>query len=225
VTYTLYIGNKNYSSWSLRPWVAMKQAGIPFTEKRLALETPEFHAQIGAISPARRVPCLYDGQFAIWDSLAICEYLAERHPNLWPHDGDARARARSLAAEVHAGFAVLRAEMPMNVRARTRKTIGIGSLRHDIDRVLAVWNDTRKHFGANGRMLFRAFSIADAFFAPVAFRFQSYGVAPDGAAGEYLAALLALPAMREWQAAAEAEPEKLASTDIITAAQVAQQQQ
>jgi len=224
LSYTLYIGNRNYSSWSLRPWLAMKQAGIAFHERRLLLETPEFHAQIGAINPARRVPCLYDGEFAIWDSLAICEYLAERHPGLWPHDAHARARARSVSAEMHAGFAVLRAEMPMNVRARTRKTVGPGMLASEIDRVCAIWNDSRQKFGAQGAMLFGAFSIADAFFAPVAFRFQTYGVEPPGRASDYLRALLELPAMREWQAAAEAEAEKLSSTDIITAAQVQQQQ-
>jgi glutathione S-transferase len=225
LTYTLYIGNKNYSSWSLRPWLAMKHARIPFAEKLMMLDTPEFHAQIGAINPARRVPCLYDGEFAVWDTLAICEYLAERHPGLWPHDAHARARARSLCAEMHAGFATLRNEMPMNVRARARKTISGDALKHDVARMFAIWNDTRQKFGQHGALLFGAFSIADAFFAPVAFRFQTYGVEPPGAAGDYLRALLSLPAMREWQSAAESEAERLQAMDTITAAQVQQQQQ
>jgi glutathione S-transferase len=225
LSYTLYIGNKNYSSWSLRPWLVMKQAHIPFKEIQLPLHTPEFHAQIGAITPARRLPCLYDGEFAVWDSLAIGEYLAERHAGLWPHDADARGRARSIAAEMHSGFATLRNEMPLNVRARSRKAVTVGPLRAEVDRVCAIWNDTRAQFGRNGPMLFGAFSIADAFFAPMALRFQTYGFEPAGAAGDYLRALLSLPAMREWQSKAEAETERLVAVDLVTAAQVQQQQQ
>lgn len=221
--YTLYIGNKNYSSWSLRPWLLMRQAGIAFSEKLLYFDTPEFHAQIGAVNPARRVPCLYDGEFAVWDTLAIGEYLAERHPGLWPSNAQARARARSLCAEMHSGFNALRGEMPMNVRARTSKAVASAALKSDVERVFDIWNDTRRQFGMSGEMLFGAFSIADAFFAPVAFRFQTYGVEPPGAAGAYLRTLLALPAMREWEAASVRETEHVRRVDLVTAAPAQQQ--
>jgi glutathione S-transferase len=177
------------------------------------LYTPESKAQIRAHSPSGRVPCLVDGGLAIWDSLAICEYLAERHPGLWPADPVARAWARCISAEMHSGFQALRQEMSMDVRSRRPQRRRSDAVLRDIVRVERIWSDTRERFGARGDLLFGTFTIADAFYAPVAFRFQTYGVAPRGPAGEYLRALLALPGMREW-ADGGAGDEKLADHDL-----------
>ncbi len=213
MAYTLLIGNKNYSSWSLRPWLALRQAGIPFREEVVSLQEDAGKAARFARLPAGRVPVLVDGEVAVWDSLAICEYLAERHPGLWPADPVARAWARSIAAEMHSGFGALRQEMSMDVRARRPQRKRSEAVLRDIARVERIWADTRARFGAGGDMLLGAFTIADAFYAPVAFRFRTYGVTPHGAAGEYLAALLALPAMQEWERAALGE-ERLADHDL-----------
>ncbi|MCD0502361.1 glutathione S-transferase family protein [Bordetella petrii] len=204
--YTLIIGNKNYSSWSLRPWLALRATGIAFSEQKLGLFTPEFAQRLGAITPAGLVPVLLDGDFAIWDSLAICEYAAERHPQaqLWPADPQARARARSLAAQMHSGFGQLRQLMPMNIEARL-PGIDTSAAQGDISRVQAIWHDTRADFGQGGPFLFGRFSIADAFFAPVVSRFTTYGVPAAGAVREYMDAVLALPAMQEWTREARAE--------------------
>ncbi|MDF8365519.1 glutathione S-transferase family protein [Achromobacter anxifer] len=198
--YTLIIGNKNYSSWSLRPWIVLRAAGIPFTEQKLGFFTEEFSRRVGAVSPAGLVPVLLDGEFAIWDTLAICEYLAERHPEarLWPQDVRARARARSLAAQMHSGFGAMRQALPMNVEARLPDIDVPAAAQQDIARLQALWRDTRAEFGQGGPFLFGQFSIADAFFAPVVSRFTTYGIEATGPVRDYMDAVLALPAMQEW---------------------------
>ncbi|GAB1576976.1 glutathione S-transferase family protein [Bordetella petrii] len=204
--YTLIIGNKNYSSWSLRAWLALRATGIPFSEQKLGLFTPEFAERLGGITPAGLVPVLLDGDFAVWDSLAICEYAAERHPEagLWPAHPHARARARSLAAQMHSGFGQLRQVLPMNIEA-TLSGIDYSAAQGDISRVQAIWHDTRAEFGQDGPFLFGKFSAADAFYAPVVSRFTTYGVPAAGAVREYMDAVLALPAMQEWTRDACAE--------------------
>ncbi|WP_459616221.1 glutathione S-transferase family protein [Bordetella sp. 2513F-2] len=204
--YTLIIGNKNYSSWSLRAWLALRAGGIPFREKKVGLFTDEFARELGGVSPAGQVPVLLDGSFAVWDSLAICEYAAERHPEagLWPAHPRARARARSLAAQMHSGFMQLRSIMPMNIEAHL-PGIDISAAQQDISRVQAIWHDTRSEFGQGGPFLFGRFSIADAFYAPVVSRFITYGVTAAGPVREYIDAILALPAMQEWTRDACAE--------------------
>ena len=211
--YKLYIGNKNYSSWSLRGWLAMKLSGAPFTEVMVALsgESDAPNPANRSFSPTGRVPCLHDGATVVWDSLAISEYLAERHPGMWPGDPAARAWARSVCAEMHSGFAHLRNEMTMCIRERVDVRPWSTGLQRDIARVTEIWNDGRRHSAARGDYLCGAFSLADAFYAPVAFRFRTYGVGPDGAAGAYLQALLAHPYLREWEGAA------LKETAIIAA--------
>jgi glutathione S-transferase len=205
--YTLYIGNKNYSSWSLRPWVLMRQRGIAFREQPISLG-PGLTARILAASPSARVPCLHDGNRMVWDSLSIAEYLAERHPGLWPADDDARAWARSVSAEMHTGFAELRTQFGMNLRVRMH-AVPTAQTAADIARIEAIWREGRRRFGTSGEFLCGEFGIVDAFWCPVAFRFHSYGVAPAGAAGDYLAALLALPAMQAWAADAARKTEVL----------------
>jgi len=213
MAYTLFIGNKNYSSWSLRPWIALRQGGIPFQEELVSLqEDPGKTARLGRL-PAGRVPVLADGELLVWDSLAICEYLAERHPGLWPADPAARAWARCISAEMHSGFPALRQEMSMDVRSRRPQRRRSEAVLRDIVRVERIWTDTRARFGTRGDLLFGTFTIADAFYAPVAFRFRTYGVEPRGPAGEYLRALLALPAMREWEEGGAGD-ERLADHDL-----------
>lgn len=206
---TLIIGNKNYSSWSLRPWLLLKQAGIPFTEIRIPLHTPDSKAEILKHSPAGKVPVLHDGDITLWESLAICEYLAEKlpHKNLWPAHPAARAHARVIASEMHAGFAALRQHMSMNCRKRLP---GMGRTREvlkDIARVCAIWNDSRARFGDGGDFLFGRFSIADAMFAPVVLRFVTYAVDLDPVPAAYVQAITALPALQQWLAEAAAETE------------------
>ena len=202
--YTLYLGNKNYSSWSLRGWAAARLSGAPFTEVMVPL-SGTYNPEWTRFSPTARVPALHDGDVVVWDSLAIAEYLAERHPGMWPADPVARAWARCVCAEMHAGFAALRDEMTMCIRERVDVRPWSPDLAADIERVTAIWAEGRRRFGQAEPYLCGAFSIADAFYAPVAFRFQTYGVAPTGAAGGYLAALLAHPFLRDWEAAALAE--------------------
>jgi glutathione S-transferase len=212
MSYELVIGTKRWSSWSLRPWLAMRQAGIPFREINIALRTPHSKAEILRYSPAGRVPVLLaDGQ-AVWDSLAILEYLAEAHPQaqLWPHDREARARARSLAAEMHSGFAALREYCPMELLARTPMSALPEPVTADVGRIVALWRECRSCHGGAGRMLFGTFTAADAMYAPVATRLRTYlpDLAPygdDGTAQAYVEAVLALPAMAEWEEGARQE--------------------
>lgn len=210
--YTLYIGNKNYSSWSVRAWVLMKAFGIPFREERITLYEPDSSERIRARSPSGRLPCLHDGATIVWDSLAIAEYLAERHPGMWPDGGGARAWARSAAAEMHSGYSDLRNEFGMNLRVREKRKAS-PAVDADIARITALWRDGRQHYGKDGDFLCGAFGIVDAFYCPVAFRFQSYGVALDGVASAYHRALLELPAMREWAGGAAREAEHISKLD------------
>ncbi len=201
--YTLHITNKNYSSWSLRPWVLLRALGIAFDELLHPFtrgSAPDFRA----ISPSGKVPWLVAGDTVVWDSLAIAEYLAERHPGVWPAAALARIWARCAAAEMHSGFAALRGRHGMNVGVRVAVSQRPPELLADIARIERLWNEGLARFG--GPFLAGpAFTAVDAFFAPVVYRFRSYGVAPDGAAANYLATMLAHPAMREWEAAALAE--------------------
>jgi glutathione S-transferase len=201
----LVIGNKNYSSWSLRPWLAARHAGIAFDEICIALYTPESAAQIQQYSPSGKVPVWCEGDVLVWDSLAICEYLAERAPALWPADATARAVARSVSAEMHAGFAALRTGMTMNARARGRRVPVTPEIAADIDRIEAIWTDCRTRFGAGGPWLFGAFSIADAMFGPVVLRFVPYGVSRPGVVDDYVATWMADVHLQAWIAAAEQE--------------------
>jgi glutathione S-transferase len=207
---TLIIGNKNYSSWSLRPWLAMKQAGIDFAEIRIALDTPTTYQDIRRYSPAGKVPILLHHQLTVWESLAICEYVAECFaPFLWPEDRVARAMARSISAEMHSGFVNLRQNMPMDCRAR-QCVIGINpALQADIDRIISIWCECRQQFGTDGDFLFGQFSIADAMFAPAVSRFITYGVQLNSVAQAYATAILELPAMQAWVVAASCETESI----------------
>ncbi len=210
--YTLVIGNKNYSTWSLRAWVLMKAAGIPFQEERIPLYQDGSVARIRARSPSGKVPSLHDGAVVVWDSLAIAEYLAERHPGLWPTDREARAWARSAAAEMHSGYAHLRNEFGMNLRLREAR-IASPAVAAEIERIKDIWKEGRQRFGGGGDFLCGSFGIVDAFYCPVAFRFQSYGVTLAGECAEYQRHLIALPAMRQWSADASRETERLAALD------------
>jgi len=210
--YTLVIGDKNLSSWSLRPWLALKHSGIPFDEDGIRLRQPDSKAGILRHSPSGKVPTLKTRTGVVWDSLAILEFLAERHPDcaLWPQDVEARARARSVSAEMHAGFAALRNDMPMDLLGRLPAPPMTAALQSDIERIVAIWQDARVTFGKGGPFLFGQFSNADAMYGPVATRFRTYGVdlaryGDDGTAADYMTALLALPAMAEWTEGAEAE--------------------
>lgn len=207
--YTLVIGNKAYSSWSLRAWLAMRQTDIPFVEVRIALYQDDHRSKIERYSRAGKVPILVAGDITVWESLAICEFLAERHPErqLWPADIAARAHARAISAEMHAGFAALRSNMTMNLR-RTYAGVSVTpEVKHEIARIEAMWDECLQRYG--GPFLYGNFSIADAMYAPVATRFKTYGVALSTAASGYAQRLLELPAMREWYAAAHAESEVL----------------
>ena len=207
---TLVIGNKNYSSWSLRPWLAMKQAGLDFVEVRIPLDTPETRARISRYSPSGRVPVLIHDDLTIWDSLAICEYLAEQFPGHGlPEDRAARAIARSVSAEMHSGFSNLRQHMPMDCRARLPGQGRVPGVQSDIDRVTEIWRTCRQQFGAGGDFLFGQFTLADAMYAPVVSRFVTYSVELDETAKAYADAVWSLPAMQEWVAAAAAESEHL----------------
>jgi glutathione S-transferase len=206
---TLVIGSKNYSSWSLRAWLALRVTGEPFDEVVVALGQPETKAEILGYSPSGKVPVLRQGPLTVWDSLAICEYLAECFPEagLWPADRGARATARSVVAEVHSGFQALRQNMPMDCRASLPGEGRAEGVRQDIDRIVQIWDTCRHCFGGEGELLFGSFTIADAFSAPVVSRFVTYGVEPAStAARAYMDAIWALPAMADWVAAARQEP-------------------
>jgi glutathione S-transferase len=211
----LTVANKNYSSWSMRPWVALRAAKVAFDEAVIPLDTPESAAAIAKVSPSKRLPVLDDGAIKIWDSLAICEYAAERAPELWPRDPGLRAMARSVGCEMHAGFASMRAEMPMNVKRRRVAVRPSAECQADVRRVAEIFTWCRREHGAGGPWLFGSFSIADAMFAPVATRFRTYGVFLEGAAQEYLENLLAHEAVVEWEKGAMAETWAIAKYDAI----------
>jgi glutathione S-transferase len=213
----LLIGNKNYSSWSLRPWLAMKVAGIDFEETLIALDAPDFKARVTALSGgAGRVPVLIDGDTRVWESLAILEYLAERFPpaGLWPAQERARAHARAIAAEMHAGFAPLRRHLPMNVRRPVKARTLDAAAAADAARIDAIFSACRAQFGAGGPFLFGAFSAADAMYAPVVWRFHTYAVGVSPAVAAYMRAVLALPASIEWREAARREPWVLPADEV-----------
>ena len=214
----LYIGNKNYSSWSMRPWVLMTQAGIPFDEVMLRFDAfspgSKFKTQVERLNPAGRVPVLVDAGLAVWDTLAIAEYLAERFPGrqLWPADVRARARARSVCAEMHSGFGALRSHFGMNIEAAlpevgARLLAEQPELRDNVARIVAMWSELLAEHG--GPMLFGAFSIADAFFAPVVMRFRTYAVPVPPPIAAYMERVIALPGVAAWIADALAEKDFL----------------
>jgi glutathione S-transferase len=205
----LVIGNKNYSSWSLRPWLLLKQTGLEFEEVRVVLGAPDFAERVRAFSPAGKVPALRHGALSVWDSLAICEYLNDAFPEIraWPRAAEERAVARSVSAEMHSGFTALRAQMPMNVRAKGRRVPSTPELERDIARISELWRDCRARNASAGPFLFGDFSIADAMYAPVAFRFATYGVALGPVEAAYVESLRRLPAMMDWADAAAAEKE------------------
>ncbi|MDX2217247.1 MAG: glutathione S-transferase family protein [Oculatellaceae cyanobacterium bins.114] len=207
--FSLVIGNKNYSSWSLRAWLTLKQSGLEFTEIRIPLDTPETHAQIAQHSPSGRVPVLIHNDLHIWESLAICEYITEQVPDryLLPQDATARAIARAVSSEMHTGFQALRQHMPMDCRSRHPGEGRQPGVQSNIERITQLWQETRQRFGAGGDFLFGQFTYADAMFAPVVSRFVTYGVSLDPVAQAYADAIWALPTMQEWLAAAEAEVE------------------
>ena len=213
----LIIGNKNYSSWSLRPWLLMKVNGIVFDEVKVALYQQHSKAAIhahapGGLTPYGKVPILHDGDVRIWDSLAICEYVAERWPHTsgWPDDRVSRAVARAVSAEMHAGFGTLRSELPMNCRRSGPAAAPGLLLQHEIDRIVEIWTSCRASTASGGPFLFGKFGIADAVYAPVALRFSIYQIPLPASAREYADTILALPALREWIAAARSETEVLA---------------
>lgn len=216
---TLVIANKNYSSWSLRPWLAMTEAGIPFAEHMVKFDSAEWESDIGRLSPTGLVPVLWeetpgDG-FCTFDTIAILERLHELHPDkaVWPKDACARSRARSLAATFHSGFQALRSAMPMNIRSSHPGKGMSDAVRAEIDRLLALWQQTKAEFGRDGRFLFGDYTAADAYFAPVASRFETYAVRLDNDAREYQQALLQTQGMKAWTKAALKETEFVAEDE------------
>jgi glutathione S-transferase len=201
----LVIGTKSWSSWSLRPWLALKQSGLAFEEELIELRQPDSKSKILAHSPSGKVPVLKNGALVVWDSLAICEYIAELAcaVPLWPENKGARAVARSISAEMHAGFPALRQHLSMDAGRILPLPELPADAQADIDRVKEIWNDCRDRFGAGGPFLFGRWSNADAMFAPVVLRFQTYGVDLDPVCAAYAEAVLALPSMQEWIAAAQ----------------------
>lgn len=214
---TLIIGNKNYSSWSLRPWIAMKAAGIGFDEELIPFETEDFRTIVPAVSGTGKVPVLVDGDIRIWESLAILEYLAEKFPDagLWPKDPVARAHARVVANEMHAGFQALRNHLPVNFARRVMKRDLPAPVIDNVRRIEALWADCRARFGQGGPFLFGArYSNADAMYAPVVSRFYTYAVDVNPTSCAYMDAVMALPAWKEWETAGIAEPWLFAEDEI-----------
>lgn len=204
---TLVIADRNYSSWSLRPWLALKMAGATFAEETVRLRRPDTKAEIARRSPTGKVPVLRHGAVTVWESLAICEYVDELFPaaHLWPEDRTARAVARAAANEMHAGFAPLRQNMPMDLRNRHPGQGMTPDVADNVARIQAIWTDCRARFGGGGPFLFGGFTIADAMYAPVTTRFVTYGVALDAVSAAYVDAVTGLAPMREWAAGAAAE--------------------
>jgi glutathione S-transferase len=211
--YELYVGNKNYSSWSLRPWVLMRALAIPFVEHVVPFEPGTSWNKFRAFSPSGKVPCLVDGTTVVWDSMGIAEYLAERHAGVWPQGPVARAWARSAAAEMHSGFSALRQRCSMNCGLRVRLAGIPPALQRDLDRIDELWLEGLRRF--DGPFLAgAAFTAVDAFYAPVAFRVRTYGLQLSGDSASYARRLLALPAMREWDSGALAEPWRDAEHEV-----------
>jgi glutathione S-transferase len=213
---TLIIGNKNYSSWSFRPWIAMKVAGIGFDEVVISLDAADFKPRVSKISGTGKVPALDDNGIHVWESLAILEYLAERFPaaKLWPADPAARAHARAISSEMHAGFVPLRRACPMNMWRPVKKRELNEDTLANVRRIQALWGECRARHGAGGPFLFGPFSSADAMYAPVVARFHTYDVEVDAPARAYMDAVMALPAWAEWKQAALKEPWVLAEDEV-----------
>jgi glutathione S-transferase len=205
---TIYIGNKNYSSWSLRAWLVLKESGLAFEEVMIPLYEPASRTTVLRHSPSGRVPALHDGGRVVWESLAICEYLAELCPDkqFWPADRATRAQARSVSAEMHSGFAALRHHMPMNIRSSFPNRGITPEVQADINRITAIWRELRRNAGDGGSFLFGHFTVTDAMFAPVVSRFRTYHVELDETCQAYADAVWALPTFREWQEEASHEP-------------------
>jgi glutathione S-transferase len=213
---TLVIGNKNYSSWSLRPWILMKHLAVQFREVLIPLNQAQSRDEIDQYGPSGKVPVLRRGDLCVWDSLAICEYISELTGGRgWPKDPQARAVARSVSAEMHSGFVNLRSEWPMNARARNRRTPVTPSLEADIDRVEEIWGECRSRFGkSGGPWLFGEYSIADAMYAPVVLRLNTYGAQVSETARWYMASVIEDPALQEWLRAAHEEPWTIESSEV-----------
>jgi glutathione S-transferase len=211
----LVIGSKNYSSWSLRPWLFLRKVGFDFTERVIAFDAPDYQRQIAQVSPSGKVPLLVLGDNKIWDSLAICEFAADATGRGLPHDKIPRGIARSVAAEMHSGFHALREQCPMNIRARERRVVQHSDLVRDIRRVDALWSTCRMEYGGSGAWLFGEFSVADAMFAPVLFRFQTYGADLSPESRAYYDHALADPDVRAWQQSALQETHVLPYVDSI----------
>jgi glutathione S-transferase len=204
MTLHLTIGNRTYSSWSMRPWLALKVAGIPFKETVIPLYGPGSKEQLLARSPAGKVPILQDGSVTVWESLAILEYAAEKFSDasLWPADAAARAEARAIAAEMHAGFLPLRRHCPMNMRRPVKRLELNAEVAANVARIDAMWSDCRSRNAGSGPFLFGRFSAADAMYAPVVSRFHTYGIDVGAVSAAYMQAMMALPGWQEWYAAA-----------------------
>jgi glutathione S-transferase len=203
---TLVIGTRNYSSWSLRPWLLLRHLGLEFSERLIHLDTPEFARDVPRLSPSHRVPALLHGETTVWESLSICEYVSELAGGRgWPRRTEERAHARSVATEMHAGFGALRNSCPMNVRARDRRVPMTVALARDIERIDEIWSGCRRDYGSRGPWLFGGYSVADAMFAPVALRILTYGLVTSTGAAGYQATVLADEHLREWIAAAMLE--------------------
>jgi glutathione S-transferase len=209
----LIIGNKNYSSWSLRAWLMLKHAGIDFDELRIPLFAADSKTQLQQHSPSGFVPVYREGELLVWDTLAIGEYLYESHPGLWPAERAARSRARSVSAEMHSGFVPLRKAMPMNIRATGRKVASTPELEADIARIKSIWSEQRKQYAATGPWLFGQYSIADAMFAPVVFRFLTYGVNEPGVVDDYLLTVSRDPLIQPWIKESALEKEVIAISE------------
>jgi glutathione S-transferase len=211
---TLVIGNKNYSSWSLRAWLLLKHIGVAFDEIVVALDQPDTREQLDRHGPSGRVPVLHHGELRVWDSLAICEYVAELTGKGWPAAREARAQARSVSAEMHSGFSTLRSLWPMNARARNRRTAVTAALEADVERIDEIWIGCRSRFGSGGSWLFGEYSIADAMYAPVVLRFKTYGARISQTARWYMACVLEDAALQEWLQAAQHEPWTIAADEV-----------
>jgi glutathione S-transferase len=212
---TLVIGNKNYSSWSLRAWLFMKHVGVEFQEILVALDTADTRDQLDRYGPSGRVPVLRQGKLCVWDSLAICEYVEELSGKGWPQARETRAVARSVCAEMHSGFTTLRSLWPMNARARNRRTAVTAALEADVERIDEIWNDCRVRFGKDdGPWLFGEYSVADAMYAPVVLRFNTYGAHVSQTARWYMATVLEDAALQEWLQAAKQEPWTIATDEV-----------
>jgi glutathione S-transferase len=211
---TLVIGNKNYSSWSLRPWILMRHLGVSFQERLIPLYQDGSAEEVAKHCPNKKVPVLHQGELRVWDSLAICEYITELTGRGWPKDREARAVARSISAEMHSGFTSMRNAWPMNARAHNRRVPMTSGVQTDINRVEEIWSDSRQRFGAGGPWLFGEYSVADAMYAPVVLRFNTYGERLSDSTRKYLATAMADPAMQEWVSAGQEETWTIEASEV-----------